>query len=216
MKKMTIFLLFIFSCIALFGNNLFCAKVEATTELNKATVIASKCFIYSEKDFSKKIDIDGENIFLKHGDSVTILKIEDEFALIECDKIPYQGEKYIYRYYLSQNQSQTVYPVFNGKLRRNAILYDNEFKEKCILKKNTKVYIYEGFEKSKYTAVQVVLDNDQLYMGYIKTENIKPNGVNGILIAGISIIIASVTIILSLVFIKKKNKKKTANQKKQN
>ncbi len=214
MKKLTILILILFSCIALLGNNFSFALAEENNNL--ASVIISKCFVYSEKDFSKKIEIEGEFVYLKHGDIVKIISEEDDFALIECDKLNFAGNKYVYKHHLSQNNnSQNIYPVFNGKLRRNAMLYDLDFKEIGVLKKNTRVYIYEGFEKTKYTIVQV-MRNDVPYIGYIKTENIKPDGINGILIAGISIIAASVTIILSLVFIKKKNKVKKAKQNNQN
>ncbi len=204
---MLILLFIIFSSIAILGNNFCYAKADEIAD-NKATIIASKCYLYFEQDFSKVIEINDEKVFLKHGDIVTIINMEEgnDFALIESEKFDYEGNIYIYKYYLSQNTPQEVYPVFNGKLRRNAMLYDIELKEKFILKKNTRVFIYDGFNKSEYTAVQVQLQDKSLYIGYVKTENIKPDGINGILIAGISIIAAAVTIILSLVFIKKKNK----------
>ena len=78
-----------------------------------------------------------------------------------------------------------------------------------IAKKDTRIFIYSGFnEKKQYTPVQLVLEDGSLYNGYIKTADIKPDGISSLLIIGISIIAAAVTIILSLVFIQKKNKKK--------
>ncbi len=200
------------SFIAMSGNSLFTSLADNQTTDSSAIIIASKCYVYYEKDFSKKIEIDGKAVYLNHGDNVTILEEEGDFALIDCDNIEFEGNKYVYKYYLSQNKAQNIYPVFNGKLRRNAMLYDNDLKEKVILKKNTRVFIYEGFKKGEYTAIQVLLDDNAPYFGYIKTENIKPDGINGLLIAGISIIVAAVTIILSLVFIKKKNNKKKQKQ----
>lgn len=167
--------------------------------IGKAYVITSRCDIYESADFaSEKLEIS-----LKHGEQVEIQNFEGDFAHISYND---DTEGYVYKFYLSQNESQDVYPITNAKLRRDTKIYDLNLQESgFVAKKNSRIYIYGGFDnKKEYTAVQVVLEDGKLFNGYIKTEDINPDGVSGLLIAGITIIVASVTIILSLIFIKKK------------
>ena len=117
------------------------------------------------------------------------------------------------------NTSQYIYPVTNATIRNDTKIYDLQLSdsELPLAKKNTRVYLYNGFDdKKEYTSVQIVLESGELYNGFIKTADIKPDGVSGLLIAGISIIAASVTVILSLVFIKKKKKSKKKEPQTQN
>ena len=46
--------------------------------------------------------------------------------------------------------------------------------------------------------MQVVLEDGSLYNGYMLTKEVSPDGISGLLVAGISIIIALVTIVLSI------------------
>lgn len=177
-----------------------------------ATVIASRCNLYKNADFSsEKILITIEEdapveYYLKHNDVVDVLEFENDFALVSTTD---QVEGWVYKYYLTQNSSQTVYPVFNATIRNDSIIYDMDLNESGFeVKKNQRVYVYKSFsEKENYTAVQVVLEDQSLYNGYILTKNVNPDGISGLLISAISIIIAGVTIVLSIVFIKKKKKK---------
>ncbi len=206
----SIVLLFVISC-SLFNGNIFSYADNYQLQLGLATVISSKCDIYTDSSFSsEKIMIDDKIVTLSHDESVEILSFSGDFAEIENKNV----RGYVYKYYLTQNSSQEIYPVFNGKLRRDSVIYDIELKKTDFqAKKNDKVYIYEGFNnKKEYTAVQIVLEDGTLYNGYIKTEDIKPNGISKLLITGISIIIASVTIVLSLIFIRKSKKVKSKNK----
>ncbi len=216
MKKLLTIIAILFMFIAPIGCNILSNAESYQLNIGEdAIVISSKCDLYVSSDFSEKVkDVDGNNIYLKHGDVVNILDLVGDFALIQTEK--FKDEAYVYKYYLTQNDSQIVYPVFNGQLRKNATLYDVELNStEIILQKNTRVFIYEGFNnKKEYTAIQVILKDGTLYMGYVKTESVNPDGVSGLLIAGISIIAAGVTIILSLVFIKKtKDKRKKSKPK---
>ncbi len=170
----------------------------------EAQIISSKCDLYLQPSFASEKLKDGETVVsFKHGAIVLVKELSEDFALIEKDEI----EGWAYKYYLTQNTSQNVYPVFNGKIRNNTSIYDLEMKDTgLIAKKDTRIFIYSGFnEKKQYTPVQLVLEDGSLYNGYIKTADIKPDGISSLLIIGIA---AAVTIILSLVFIQKKNKKK--------
>ena len=184
---------------------------NALHEGDKAKIIVSKCYLYTSDNFmSERVSYDdGENtilVVLDHGDEVEIVNFSADFALVKTQN---QTEGYVYKYYITTNTSQSVYPVFNASIRKNTIIYDIEKNPtEYIIKKDSRVYIYEGFDdKEKYTAVQVVLEDESLYNGYVLTANIKPDGVSGLLIAAISIILAAVMIIVSLLYIKKKRKK---------
>lgn len=177
---------------------------------NQATVISSRCCLYSSPDFSSDkitiIEDDQEKIiYLTHNQSVKILTIVDDFAFVSYQNV----NGYIYKYYLTQNSPMMIYPVFNASVREDSTIYDIE-KEPTIntALKGSRVFIYSGFDSNEeLTAIQIVLADGSLYNGYIKTEDLKPDGISGLLIAGITIIIAGVTIILSLLFIRKKKKK---------
>lgn len=185
---------------------------NALSEGGQAKIIVSKTYLYTADNFSseKVIYNDGENailVILKHGEIVTIESFSGDFAYV---KTADEKSGFIYKYYISDNTSQQVYPVFNASIRNDTKIYDIEQNEtEYTAKKGSRVYIYQGFnDKKEFTAIQIVLDDQTLYNGYIKTEDIKPDGVSGLLIVAITIIIAAVTIILSLLYIKKKRKKK--------
>ncbi|MBE7074222.1 MAG: hypothetical protein E7379_03945 [Clostridiales bacterium] len=179
----------------------------------QAFVIASKCNLYSSADFqSTKVTVLDQDeqpvlITLKFNDTVTISEIQEDFAFVQTSK---GAQGWIYKYYLSQNTSQDIYPVFNASIRKDTIIYDvNKTSTEKLALAGTRVYIYGGFNKSEeYTAVQIVLEDTSLYVGYISTADIEPDGVSKMLIVAITIISATVTIILSLLYIKKKKKKK--------
>lgn len=185
---------------------------NALSEGGQAKVIVSRTYLYTADNFSsEKVSYeDGENtilVTLKHGDTLTIESFSGDFAYVNTTD---EKSGYIYKYYISDNTSQEVYPVFNASIRKDTKIYDIEQNEtEFTAKKGSRVYIYQGFnDKKEYTAVQIVLDDQTLYNGYILTSDIKPDGVSGLLIVAITIIVAAVTIILSLLFIKKKKKSK--------
>ena len=184
---------------------------DALTEGGKAKVIVSRCYLHTADSLSseKVTYAQGEDtilVVLEYGDIVNIESVTGEFAFVTTAN---EKEGYIYKYYITQNTSQAVYPVFNASVRKDTIIYDiNKNATEYTAKKGTRVYIYKGFDdKEKYTAIQIVLDDESVYNGYILTEDIDPDGISGVLIIAISIIVAGVTIILSLVYIKKKKSK---------
>ena len=176
---------------------------------NNAKITASSCYLYSEASFSSEFILQDNNPYLlKFNDEVEIVMEENDFVQVQIPNTEISG--YVYKYYLNTNQSQTVYPVFNAELRNDSLLYDDLIKKTDItLKKGQRLFLYQGYDETKeYTAVQVVLENGIVFNGNILTKDIKPDGISSLLILGITIIAACVTIILSLIFIKKiKNKK---------
>ncbi len=209
MKRFWVFaLLFAVGITSLlgFGDTAVASALESGLS---ATVIASRCEMYEGADFSSPTvtNAEGEKVYLWHGDEVTIMSIQGDWAGVRCED---RTEGFVYKYYLTQNTSQIVYPVFNASvLHDDAVLYDVDYVDTTHrLQKGDRVLVYKSFnEKETYTAVQAVLDDGSLYNGYMLTKDVSPDGISGVLIAGITIIIALVTIVLSIVYIKKKKKK---------
>ena len=209
MKKIMLFAFAILLCLTTpltFGGG----QVFALDAGLSASVIASHCQMYERADFSSQVvtDEEGQIIYLHHNQKVEVLSIEGDFAQVETAE---NVQGFVYKYYLTQNTSQVVYPVFNASvIADDAKIYDMDLADTGFrLQKGTRVLVYKSFsEKKDYIAVQVVLDDGSLYNGYMLTKEVSPDGISGLLVAGISIIIALVTIVLSIVFIKKKKKDK--------
>ena len=212
MKK--IFPLFIISILIVSVFSFFSTENFSASALEigkQARIIASHCNVYSMADFnSEKTTIIIEEketaLLLKHGDIVDVVDEENDFAKIQTDA---NVEGWVYKYYLTQNSSQIVYPVYNATIRNDTEILDMDFQSTTYKAlKGTRVFIYKSYtEKEGHTSIQIVLDDQTLYNGYVLTKDVKPDGISRLLIVGISIIAAAVTVILSVVFIKKKKKK---------
>ena len=159
---------------------------------------------------SNKVQDNGEDLLLMHGQALEVIDEDGDFVQVSLTLNEQVFQGYIYKYYLTKNSAQSIYPVFNGSVRiDNAIIYDiNKTQTSYTAKKNQGVYIYSGFnDDEEFTAIQIVLDDGSLYNGYIKTIDLSPDGVSPLLIVGITLIAAAVTVTLSLVFIKKRKTK---------
>lgn len=159
---------------------------------------------------SNKVQDNGEDLLLMHGQALEVIDEDGDFVQVSLTLNEQVFQGYIYKYYLTKNSAQSIYPVFNGSVRiDNAIIYDiNKTPTSYTAKKNQGVYIYSGFnDDEEFTAIQIVLDDGSLYNGYIKTIDLSPDGVSPLLIVGITLIAAAVTVTLSLVFIKKRKTK---------
>ena len=210
-QKLSIFsiILLLFSFVFI-----FCPSQKAfALENGNAQIIATKCNLYEEASFSSsKVSIQDEEenivtITLRFGDEVQVGEIQGDFAFITTSK-GVQG--WVYQYYLSQSSSQQIYPVFNGTIIKEALIYyiDGQSTD-IVATKGTRVFLFEGFDsKIDKTAVQIVLENGTLLTGYISTDCVEPDGVSKTLIIAITIVAAVSTITLSLIFIRKKSKKK--------
>ncbi len=213
MKKIFPLFIVLFVFISVFSFGADGGFSSLALEIGKeAKVVVSRCEIYSQASFTSEkivvlIDEQEKPLYLNHGTIVEVIAEETDFVKIKCNE---NIEGYVYKFYLTQNTSQTVYPVFNGRIRNDTIIYDMDFIDSgFIAKANSQVFIYKSYnEKKDFTAIQIVLDDQSLYNGYVLTKDVNPNGISALLITGISIIIAAVTVVLSVVFIKKRKKNK--------
>lgn len=197
------------------GMKMFLTAVILASSLflpnDTAFIIVSQCFLYSDASFTSEIVKDnGEEYILYQNDKVTIISESDDFVLVETDD---QQTGYVYKYYLSKNSSQTVYPVFNCSVRNDSPLLDiNKNETGIMIEAGKRVFVYNGFDNlDGYTEVQIVLEDGSLYSGIIKSDDLNPDGINGLIFIAIPLIMAAVTVILSVVLIKKKKKKKAGS-----
>lgn len=194
---------------------MFLPSIKAfALENGSAQIIATKCNLYEEADFfSNKVSVqDSEEntviITLRFGDEVQVSDCKDDFSFVTTSK-GVQG--WVYKYYLSQSPSQQIYPVFNGTIIKETLIYDIDgVSTGFIATKGSRVFLFEGFnsKSEKPTAIQIVLENGSLLTGYVSTDCVEPDGVSKTLIVAITIVAAVSTITLSLIFIRKKSKKK--------
>lgn len=176
---------------------------------SSGVILASKCPLLSAPDFSSAIvQYQEEDYYLTLNQEIEVLETYGDFVKVKTQE-DLQG--YVYKYYITQNTSLDTYPVFNCQVRANTLIYDlNKQPTTYVATKNSRVFIFNGFDKIEggYTQVQVVLENGDIYSGLIKSSDLKPDGINRSAIIAIPIILAGVTVILSIVFIEKKKRKK--------
>lgn len=184
------------------------------TPEQEAKIIASSCYLYSESSFSSEcVTYQDQPVILKNGDMVEIVADEGQFVKVKIASKVVEG--YVYRYYISATNAQDVYPTFNATLRTNSNLYSFDLEQVLTsLEEGTRLFLYDGYDdKQEFIPVTVVLEDGTLANGLVATSDIKPDGISSLLIVGITIIAACVTVLLSLIFIKKyKNNKKTKNK----
>lgn len=193
---------------------LFFSPLASFIPEQEVSVIASYCCVYTDASFEAEKLKDGKNdLLIYHNDIVKVLEEKNDFVKVQVNETV---NGYIYKYYVTANSSQDVYPVFNASIRNNdTIIYDIDQKDSGFkAKAGDRIFLYAGFnDKKEFTPIQIVLEDGSLYNGLIKSSEINPDGISNLLIIGISIIAASVTIILSIVFIKKTKKHKKKKQK---
>ena len=170
-------------------------------------VASSYCYVYTDPDFeSEKIETDEDFYVLKTYDEVEFKEEQSDFYLVKTkDNI----EGWVYKFYLTTNKSQSVYPVFNASIRNDCEVYNFDgTKNGQSLKKDTRIYLYKGFnDKEKFTYIQYVQEDGTLVNAMVLTEHIQPDGLSSLVIIAISLVASIATIVLMVVFIKKPKKK---------
>ena len=187
---------------------LFMVALSAFSPNSTATVLASKCPLYSSADFSSQIVKYEENdYYLLQDQTVEVILTEGDFVLVKTEE-DVQG--YVYKYYLTENTELETYPVFNCSVRDNSLIYDLEKNATTyVAKKGSRVFIFNGFDKvDGFTEVIAVLEDGSTYCGLIKSADLKPDGINRGAIIAIPVILAGITVVLSIALIGRKKKKR--------
>lgn len=177
------------------------------------SVVATFVNLYASPSFERVLtDASGQAYTFEHGTIFQAIEENGDFILVSAQVEGEKIEGYVFKYYVTTNENgQDVYPVFNGSVTLDgAIIYDiNGNPTQHIAKLGQGITIYGGFDdQNEFTSVAIVLEDSSLFYGMMRTQDISPYGVSGALIASITIIIALVTIILSVIFIKKSRSRK--------
>ena len=177
------------------------------------SVVATFVNLYASPSFETVLtDASGQAYTFEHGTIFQAIEENGDFILVRADVEDQTIEGYVYKYYVTTNENgQDVYPVFNGSVTLDgAIIYDiNGNPTQHIAKLGQGITIYGGFDdQNEFTSLAIVLEDGSLFYSMMRTQDIAPYGISGALIASITIIVALVTIILSVIFIRKKRSKK--------
>lgn len=105
--------------------------------------------------------------------------------------------------------AQDVVLSYNAKmLNDSTVLNITDGSEICSIKKGQRVLLFEGYSnKTDYVAVKFVQDG-KVIIGKVKTEDVKPDGINSALIISLTAITALVSVVLILLGITKKKRHK--------
>lgn len=219
-KNLGIFFVFVLIFCAFFSNISFCQNVWAQ---EKETLFVNSNFA----NLYQTYDLSSEKVFcLQHKDNVIVeadgtgvveYTSTDNFVFFKVLAYNNLEEKSEgYGFVLADLVSKSIpqietIPNYNAKTIDNAKVYfktDNAYDESDItLNNGTRVYLSEGYKrKAEFCAVCFEFENQILY-GFVKTYQIKPDGINPLLITCITLIFAVLTISLSLILIKKKKTK---------
>lgn len=217
MKKIFLVSLFILIfCITFFIPE----QTYAQSDQSIYVLTANYASIFESADFSSaKIGQikHNEEVFVETENNIPKEFLNENFVFY---KISYnQLNGYVLADLLTpKNNVITSIPSFNAQTNSSCKVYfkqDNQMVESNItLNKGERIFLYEGFNgKEEYNAISFLYENEVLY-GYVKSENIAPDGINPVIITCIIIIMALLGIIFAWLFMKnKKVKLKNRKQK---
>ncbi len=215
MKKFVVFsLLFCVAFCCLF----VCQNTALAEQLPTYVVSSNRANIFAENTFDSEI-----LAMLTHGE---ILDENSTYKLEFSSLTPtiYAGkdgnfykvlfdeqEGYVFAdFVVIKNTSINSIPNFNAQTNASCKVYGVE--KDITLSKGHRVFLYEGFKKTKYTKIAFLYENEVMY-GEILTEYVDPDGVNPIFISAIIVVLAVLGIVFAWLFMKNKKKKVKINKK---
>lgn len=185
-------------------------------ETSQVRVIYSNANVYS----TDNIESSEVLITLKYNDILTVIQSTTgadgyEYYLVELENVANYTQGYVFK---SQVLDTTLSSP-NKKLDSNASVSvecdvytldgKNYVKTESKLTSGTKIKILSGYNSSnEYTQIQYADENERIVTAYIKTSAIAVSGVSTTLIGAIIIIVTSVSLVLIIFGIGKKNKVK--------
>lgn len=191
---------------------------NAQEEASCFVVSANLAVVFAAPDFSSE-----KIATLKHKDEIVVLM--DGTTPVTVDGKGYQ----FFQISLSENEIESAQefgfvlsdlltkkqeeivaiPNFNAKTNKDCQVFAEEHGEfsptNDTLARGQEIFLYEGFDAKKdYNAIAYVLDGKVLY-GFLKTDDISPNGINPLIITCIILIVAVLSIIFAWLFMKSKH-----------
>lgn len=227
MKKLLSTFMFVFVVFALFLGQNFNQTIFAKTEIPENVTITLETGIFTQASLnSPMLNQQNNMVKLSVGTKLdvdtTFVDVNGLFYKVSIFEIITGATDGDFGYVLIAHTIDSATKSPQKKLDANAkIKNDNSkiytkdpttsiFNETEItLNKNTEVRILDGYNKNKeYTYISFLNSDKEIVSYYIKTIDLLVVGVNYSLIVGISILIACITIVLTVLGIKSKNKKK--------
>lgn len=207
MKKLFLFVAVL--CSLLCFSNVSFANAEADTLVYVVT--ANKANVYEEARFDSAIIetlSHKEEINIEAVSNFPIEYINGNYTFYKISQTGYILSNLVCK----KTETITSIPNFNAKTNGECFIYflENNIYEKSEIKllEKQEIFLYEGFDQNKdYTAIAFVKDNEVMY-GFVQTKYISPNGINPVIIAAASVVMAALGIAFALVFISGKKKKK--------
>lgn len=188
---------------------LLLAILMMTTPLSAASsdvfLLTDSAYIYAEADYSSEQLVEvsyGEKMTLESDQItsgfyyVTFVQNEESFTgYINADVV---GQK---------ADSQDVVLSYNASMSADAEVFNiSDGSKICDIKKGEKVLLFEGYSNKKdELAIKFVRDG-KVIIGKVRTECVKPYGVNSALIISLTAITALVSVTLILLGITKKKR----------
>ena len=181
---------------------------------NSAVVFAEANFasdklatkVHKDKIF---VLLDGENPIQENWEGYNFYKISLQENNVESDTTQFG---FVLCSLLTLQRPEIVaMPNFNAKTNKECKVFlqqNGAFVESDItLIHGQEIFLYEGFDAKKdFIAISYVLDGSVSY-GFLKTDDVSPNGINPLLITCAVLIIAVVSIIFAWLFMKNKHVK---------
>lgn len=194
-------------------------SAEAASLNSTYIVSANSAVVFAEADFSSE-----KIATLAHKDEIVVLTDDDvpvtefwnefKFFKINLKENGIENENfdcgYVVADLLTPKQEEIVaIPNFNAKTNKECHVFSQEngkfVENETILTRGQQIFLYEGFDAKKdFTAISFVLDGKVLY-GFLKTDDISPNGINPLLITCTVLIVAMLSIIFAWLFMKNKH-----------
>lgn len=183
---------------------LFLSPLSASSG-GEVFVLSNSTPIYAEASYSAEVLAEAS-----YNDRLTLLSPEEVngfyFISYSFDNSEVQGYVPIEIVGEKADEQELVLSYNATLLNKADILSPTDDTVLCSLEKGVRVFLYEGYnQKADYLAVRFI-HGGELMIGRIKTEDVKPDGVNPALIVSITAIVALVTIIIILFGITKKKR----------
>lgn len=194
------------------------AAEDAQEQPLRFVVSANSAVVFAAPDFSSE-----KIATLKHKDEIVVLAdggapVTEDWNGFQFLKISLQENAiewaqefgYVFADLVTAKKDEIVaIPNFNAKTNKECQVFSEEngafSPTSDTLARGQAIFLYEGFNAKKdFNAIAYVLDGKVLY-GFLKTDDISPNGINPVIITCIILIVAVLSIIFAWLFMKNKH-----------